>query len=370
MGIRFAKPSFSDGARTRIHNAIDEILTSGQLVSGEATVKFEAAFANLTACKFALSVNSCTTALQIALSHYDVRGWEVLVPAAAFITDASVVSWCGGTPVLVDVDPATLSFDLEDLKAKIGPRTKGIIWVHLTGFISPNWRQIKAIAKEHGLFLIEDCAHAHGAVVDGVAAGGIGDVGCFSFYPTKVLTCGTGGMLVTNCDSLARTAREMRMFGRENGTGAVIREGNDWFLDEIRACVGYEQVADLQEFLKRRRAIADRYRSNLPASCLLKHLDVPSNNLPAYYHFFVFLGSKVDQISLSKRLLDNYEIPTKIIYPPLAEENIFLSLDHPSIARTALFLKKTLCLPMHADLTDYEVDYISESIDKELREFR
>lgn len=368
MGIRFAKPSFSDEARARIHNAIDDILTSGQLISGESTIKFESAFAELTACKHALSVNSCTTALQIALSHYDVRGCEVLVPAAAFITDASVVSWCGGTPVLVDVDPATLSFDLEDLKAKIGPRTKGIIWVHLTGFISPNWRQIKAIAKENGLFLIEDCAHAHGAVVDGVAAGCIGDVGCFSFYPTKVLTCGTGGMLVTNCDSMARTAREMRMFGRENGTGPVVREGNDWFLDEIRACIGYEQVADLQKFLKRRRAIADRYRANIPSSHLLKHLDVPPNNYPAYYHFFVFLSSKVNQISLSKQLQDNFGIPTKIIYPPLAEENIFLSLDNPSIARTSAFLRQTLCLPMHADLTDDEVDFISKSINEELRD--
>lgn len=367
MGIRFAKPSFSDEARTRIHNAIDEILTSGQLVSGDSTIKFETAFAELTTCKYALSVNSCTTALQIALSHYDVRGYEVLVPAAAFITDASVVGWCGGTPVLVDVDPMTLSFDLEDLRAKIGPRTKGIIWVHLTGFISPNWRQIKAIAQEYGLFLVEDCAHAHGAVVDGVAAGCIGDVGCFSFYPTKVLTCGTGGMLVTNCDSMARTAREMRMFGRENGTGAVVREGNDWFLDEIRACVGYEQVAELQRFLKRRRAIADRYRSNIPASSLLKHLDVPLNNLPSYYHFFVFLGSKVNQLSLSKRLQDSYGIPTKIIYPPLAEENIFLSLDNPSIARTSAFLKQTLCLPIHADLTDDEVDFISNSVNVELQ---
>ena len=261
----------------------------------------------------------------------------------------------------------TLSFDLEDLKAKIGPRTKGIIWVHLTGFISPNWRQIKAIAKEHGLFLIEDCAHAHGAVVDGVAAGCIGDAGCFSFYPTKVLTCGTGGMLVTNCDSMARTAREMRMFGRENGTGAVVREGNDWFLDEIRACVGYEQVADLQKFVKRRRAIADRYRSNIPASSLLKHLDVPLGNLRLTIIFFVFLDSKVDQVLLSKRLQDSYGIPTKIIYPPLAEENIFLSLDNPTIARTSMFLKQTLCLPIHADLTDDEVDYISKSINRELQ---
>lgn len=106
MNIAFAKPSFSAASRQRILSEIDAILQSGKLIMGDATKRFEAAFSANTQCEYAISTNTCTTALQICLTHFDVRGYEVLVPAAAFVTDVSVVGWCGGTAVLVDVDPA------------------------------------------------------------------------------------------------------------------------------------------------------------------------------------------------------------------------------------------------------------------------
>jgi len=175
-------------------------------MQGEYTNNLESSFASYIGTAKAVSTNTCTTALQICLMHYDVRGYEVLVPTASFFTDVSVVRWAGGIPILVDADPLTLTFDMEDLKRKVTSRIKVIIWVHLTGVISPNWREIVAFAKENNLFLIEDCAHAHGASVDGIKAGAIGDVGCFSFYPTKVMTTGTGGILTTNDDELANGA--------------------------------------------------------------------------------------------------------------------------------------------------------------------
>ena len=368
MSISFAKPSFSPAARQRILATVSDILESGRLISGKSTLQFESAFRALTSCNHAVSTNSCTTALQIALNHFDVRDHEVLVPAAAFITDVSVVNWCGGVPVLVDIDPETLSFDLDDLRRKITPRTKGIIWVHLTGFISPHWREILAVARAHGLFVIEDCAHAHGASVDGFPAGSLGDVGCFSFYPTKVLTCGTGGMLVTNDDVMARSAREMRMFGRENGTGPVIREGNDWFLDELRACVGYEQVCELPAFLERRRQIAHRYRTALSGAPFIRHLAVPEGNHPAYYHFVIFLDDRIDHVAFSNRLQAQYGIPARPIYPPLHEEAIFCDLDTGTLHQASRMLHRSLCLPMHVDLSDAEVDLIATAIIRELNE--
>ena len=368
MSIAFAKPSFSSASRQRILSEVDEILQSGKLIMGDATKRFEAAFSTQTECEHAISTNSCTTALQICLTHFDVRGCEVLVPAAAFITDVSVVRWCGGIPVLVDVDPETLSFDLDDLRRKITPRTKGIIWIHLTGFISPAWREIVGVAKDAGLFLIEDCAHAHGASVDGRPAGSIGDVGCFSFYATKVLTCGTGGMLVTNDAAIARSARELRMFGRENGTGPVIREGNDWFLDEIRSCLGYEQACELPQFLKRRSEIAKRYENILRSSSLLRHLVIPKDNFPAWYHYVVFVAESVDLPRLMDNLKSKHGIPTKLIYPPIQEELIFQSLDDGTLQRASEMLHRSLCLPMHVELSDADVDAVAAAVILELRE--
>jgi len=367
MNIAFAKPSFSAEARQRILSEVDEILKSGKLIMGDSARRFEAAFSALTTCEHALSVNSCTTALQISLEHFDVRGHEVLVPAASFITDVSVVRWCGGIPVLVDIDPETLSFDLDDLRRKITPRTKGIVWVHLTGFISPDWVEIVKLAKDAGLFLIEDCAHAHGASVDERPAGSLGDVGCFSFYPTKVLTCGTGGMLVTNNDAIARTARELRMFGRENGTGPVIRDGNDWFLDEIRACLGVEQARELPHFLERRRALAGRYRDALSSSPLLRHLNIPAGNLPAWYHYVVFVADHIDIDKLMDNLKKNHGIPTKLIYPPIHEEKIFQDLDDGTLNRAAHMLHRSLCLPMHVELSDSDVDAVAAAVLQELQ---
>src|SRR5687768_18341622 len=133
MSIPFAKPYFSPRARREILLAMDKILASGRMMLGEYAEKLESEFAAYIGTANAVTTNTCTTALNIVLMHYDVRDHEVLVPSAAFITDVSVVRWAGGNPVLVDTDPSTLSFDLDDLRHKLTSRTKGIIWVHLTG---------------------------------------------------------------------------------------------------------------------------------------------------------------------------------------------------------------------------------------------
>ncbi len=362
MSIPFAKPYFSAEARRGICKDIDAILSSGRLMLGEFTSKFEAGFASYIGSSTAVTTNSCTTALQISLMHHDVQNAEVLVPDASFLTDVSSVRWAGGVPVLVDTDPETLSFDLDDLKRKLTARTKGIIWVHLTGMISPAWRDIVKFARDHGLFLIEDCAHAHGASVDGIKAGTIGDVGCFSFYPTKPMTTGTGGILTTNDAALEKSARELRLFGRENGVGTVVREGNDWFMDEIRACLGYYQLLELDSALARRRAIADRYNSKLHAISGLKLLHIPEGNLPTWYHYTVFIAPDVDYDSLRDRLKEGYGIPTKPIYLPLHQEKIFRDLDDGTFANTELTLNRSLCLPLFPEMEDKQVDYIVSAL--------
>ncbi len=333
---------------------------------GEYTEAFESKFAAYIGTSKAVTTNSCTTALQISLQHYDVRGVEVLVPAASFITNISSVRWAGGTPVLVDTDPATLSFDLDDLKRKLTPKTKGIVWVHLTGLISPAWREIVTFAREHNLFLIEDCAHAHGASVSGGKAGSLGDVGCFSFYPTKVMTTGTGGILTTNDPALEKSALEMRLFGREGGVGNVVREGNDWFMDEIRSCLGFYQLQELDGALDRRREIAERYDQKLAGIPGLRFLRFPKDHLPTWYQYTVFVDSGINYEILAKNLKEKHGIPTRSIYLPLHQEKIFSHFDDGTLVNTETTLNRSLCLPLFVEMENAQVDHVVQALFSEL----
>lgn len=364
--VPFGKPFFSSESRAKIVKGIDEILSSGNLMFGKYTTEFESSFAKYVDTEFALSVNSCTTALQISMLHFGVKDREVLVPAGAFLTDISAVRWAGGIPVLVDLDPSTLSFDLEDLKRKITPKTCGIIWVHLTGIIASNWREIISLAKANNLFLIEDCAHAHGASIEGKMAGSLGDVGCFSFYPTKVMTTGTGGLMTTNNPEIANSAKELRLFGRKNGTGSVIREGNDWFLDEIRACVGLYQLEDLEIGVQRREAIAKKYQEAFTNVRGITLLQLNESMRPSWYHYTVFVNSEINYDRLVEDLKNIYQIPTKQIYVPLHKEFIFQEFDQPGLEKTETILYRSLCLPLFVDMQDDQVEYVIEAVKKVL----
>lgn len=358
--IPFYKPAFSAAQRAGITGGIDAMLQNGQLMMGPWKDRFEGLFRNLTGCAHAVSVNSATTALQIALQHFGVEDREVLVPAGAFLTDVSSVLFAGGTPVLVDLDPETLSYDLDDLTSKITPRTRGIIWVHLTGVIASNWQKLSELARSRGLFLIEDAAHAHGSQIGGRRAGSLGDVGVFSFYPTKVVTSGTGGMLTTSDAALANYATQMRMFGKDP-SGEIVHLGNDWFLDEIRACVGYHHASELDSQLASRRNAARQYQQRLANQPGLRLLDIAADHQPSWYHFSVELAGGIDRQALMDALKTD-GIATKVIYKPLHREKVFRHLDTGALQVTERILDRHLCLPMYAGISAEDVDYVADRL--------
>ena len=367
QNIPLARPHFPAKSRKAIAADIEDILASGRLMAGPWAKRFERQFVELTGREHAVSLHSCTTALQIALSFADVKGKEVLVPAGSFITDISVIEFAGGRPVLVDMNPRTLALDVADLRRKLTPQTAAVIWVHLTGVISRDYQAIVDFAAENKLFLIEDAAHAHGAEIDGRAAGSFGDASTFSFYPTKVLTSGTGGMLTTDNAALAKFAREVRVFGKEEGTGEIVHYGNDWFLDEIRACIASHQTSDLGSQLARRRDIAAIYQRALANQPDVRLLDVPDDCHPAWYQFALFLSPEVDREALAERLKTEHGIEAKGIYKPAHQEQIFRKFDDGSLAATEDALHRSLCLPMHAGLTDAEAETIAAALVAEVR---
>jgi perosamine synthetase len=352
MKIPLFKTHFTDSCRLRILSDMETILGSGHLMMGPYKDQFEQLFSETLRVPHAVSVNSCTTALTICLKYYDVADFDVLVPSGSFITSISSILFAGGRPVLVDMNPETLSFDLDDLERKRTPRTKGIIWVHLTGFITPEYEKIVDYSKVNDLFLVEDAAQALGAKVDGLCAGSIGDAGCFSFYPTKIITTGTGGMITTKDEGLRNYARKMRLFGKDLGTNEVVDLGNDWFLDEIRACIGYHQLSELSENISRRREIAQKYAGLLKTKMGMNLLNVPKENNPSYYQFPIFLDRAIDTQGLIEKLKNEYGIESKVIYLPCHKEKVFRKYDDGTLSRT--------------EESDREIEYVVDSLTREI----
>jgi perosamine synthetase len=366
--IPLTKPYFSNKNIKKISNTIPNILKSGRLMMGPWNEKFEKNFSKIIGSKYALSTNSCTTAIQIALEFYKVKGHDVMVPSGSFQSGISAIKWSGANPILVDMNPETLSFSLEDLKKKITKKTKGIIWVHVTGVISSEYKKIVQFAKSNNLFIIEDCAHAQGSSIDKKKAGTLGDVGVFSFFPSKIMTTGSGGMLTTDDRKLAEFTMKMRIFGRNINKPGVSLEGNDWFLDEIRACVGYHQLSDFQNNLKRRKEIAKLYDKAFKNHKRIRILKLSKNNISAYYQYPIFLHSSIDRNQLIFTLKNKYKISTKRIWLPTHQEEIFKNLNfkRSTLMETEKTFDSSLCLPIFYTLKNKEVNKIIRAIKFEI----
>ncbi len=370
MSIPLTRPYFSELSRKAILEDMDGILCSGRLITGPFQEKLETLFKEKMGMTNAIALNSCTTSLTVCLKYFDIRDREVLVPSGTFITSVTSILFAGGIPVLVDMNPETLSFDVNDLRRKITSRTKGIVWVHLTGRISAEADEILSLAKGKGLFVLEDCAHALGATIKGTPAGGLGDAGCFSFYPTKIISSGTGGMIATNNDELADFACSMRSFGKTKKTGDLEKLGGDYFLDEFRACVAYHQLEELEDLIAMRSEIANIYRRLMKK---IPNIILPSDQKDmshSYYQFPIFLKNRSVRKKLRTALMEKHGIECKKIYRPSHTFSIIRYLDDGSLDNTEETLERSLCLPIFPGLREEDVTKVVGSIKQEMEAIR
>jgi len=259
--IPVAAPDLNGNEKAYVLDCLDSTWISS---SGKYLDRFEAAFAEFCGVRHAIACSNGTTALHLALVALGVGpGDEVLVPTLTFVATANTVMYCGATPVFVDAEPDTWTIDPAAIEAKITPRTKGIIVVHLFGHptdIDP----INAIARRHGLFVMEDAAQAHGAEYRGRRAGSLGDIATFSFFGNKIVTTGEGGMVVTGDDALAARMRLLRTHGMDPTRRywhPVI--GYNYRMTNIAAAIGLAQLERVQWQLDRRRELAAWYREEL-----------------------------------------------------------------------------------------------------------
>jgi perosamine synthetase len=232
-----------------------DALRSGMLLLGEQTREFEAAFAAYVGTRFAIALSSGAAALEILLRIQGVEGRTVLVPTNTNFATAAAVLRAGGRVRYLDMDPATFAPTLamvEDALDRLpGEDVAGLFWVHIGGVISPELPEVVAFCRRHGLFVFEDAAHAHGSALGGIKAGALADGAAFSFFPTKVMTTGEGGMITTDMPEVDELARSYRNQGKRGGAfGGLHHElGNSFRLTEVGAVLGRIQLGKLPTLL-------------------------------------------------------------------------------------------------------------------------
>lgn len=377
MGVPAARVVFPESDRAEIATAVAEILAAGALTLGPHTRRFEETFAAAHAGPLgggpsgpphAVAVSSGTAALEILLRIAGVAGRDVVLPANTFYATAAAAISAGARPVFADIDPATFSLSPQALKAALTPDTVAVVLVHIAGLISPHADELRRICDERGIVLVEDAAHAHGSTFQGRYAGAFGAAAAFSFYPTKVVTSGEGGMIVTPDPSIADEARIYRDQGKGSfSANHHVRHGYAWRMTELSAATGAVHLRRMRQFIERRREVAARYDAGLAQRGFLRPLAEPPGCTSNFYKYIALLPPGVDRAWFKERMAARHDVR-------LAGEVYDLPLHHqPVLAPYAPGLRlpaaedacqRHVCLPVHSDMRDDEVDQVIEAVAK------
>ncbi|HEV3227277.1 MAG TPA: DegT/DnrJ/EryC1/StrS family aminotransferase [Acidimicrobiales bacterium] len=350
--------------REAILRRIDAALESGQLTLGAIGRELEERFAAHHGAKHAIAVNSGTSAIEIPLRAIGVQGREVLVPANTFFATAAAVIAAGARPKFVDCDPATMAVDVDSVRAAIGPDTAGLVLVHIGGLVTPAIHQLKALCDEHGLFLFEDAAHAHGSSLDDRMAGTFGVASSFSFYPTKVMTAAEGGIILTDDDHLADEARAYRDQGKASFTANVHTHlGYNWRMSEPHAAIALSQLARLDEFIGHRQLIAKIYDGGL-GSLPLTPLAIPAAAGCNYYKYVAYLPDGIDRAALKQTLRNDHGVGLsgEVYELPLHAQPVFEPWVDGPLPGAERICASHICLPISAKLTEEQAEIVITSL--------
>lgn len=368
MNIPAAKIYFPEEDREWILEKMGEALESGWLTLGKFNREFEAEFARRHGVEHAVAVNSGTSSIEIILRAVDVAGKEVVVPTNTFFATAAAVVHAGGRPRFADIDPATFTLSLETLEKAVNRETAAVIIVHIGGMITPEIKKIRQFCDERGLKLVEDAAHAHGASFEGQHAGSFGVAGSFSFYPTKVITSGEGGMILTADEELAKEAQVYRDQGKAGFYGNFhVRMGYNWRLSELHAIVGVSQLRRLDEFIAARKKAAEIYDRGLREMAGIFPVAMPAGVESCYYKYMALLEPGIDRAALKKRLKEDFGVSLsgEVYETPLHRQPVFEQYagGEPLPAAEDI-CERHICLPVYAEMTAAEANHVLESIAK------
>lgn len=341
-----------------IIDVVSKVLLSGNYVLGKEVASFEKELSTYLNVKYCVGVASGTDALTLAVKSLGLgKGDGVIVPANVYPTVFGV-SLSGVDIQLADVNPETFNIDIENVKKVFNSRTKAIVAVHLYG--NPvNIDPLKKFANEKGIFLIEDCAQAIGSEYEGKKVGGIGDVSCFSFYPTKNLGAfGDGGAIATNNKKIYGKIKLFRMYGEKSRYQSILL-GHNSRLDEIQAAILMAKLKHLDKWNKKRNEIASKYIKNL------KDLPITFQKIDSgmsVYHLFTIQTTRRNEIM---KYLKERDISTGIHYPvPIHLTKSFKYLGHEKgdFPNSEKLCNSIISLPMYPEMNNRQIDYVIENI--------
>lgn len=353
-----------------IDAALANTLLRADFILGKEVAELEAALAKYTEVRHAISCANGTDALMLALMAIDIKpGDEVITPSFTFIATAEAAAIFGAKPVLVDIDKRSYNIDVNSIAAKLTPKTRAILPVSLYGQVA-DMDEINALAHQysekfgHTIYVIEDAAQSFGALYKGHKSGGLSDMACTSFFPSKPLGCyGDGGAVFTNDDALAAKLKALRVHG-QTGRYQHAYIGLNSRLDTLQAAVLNVKLKHFDAELKKRHELAARYNE------LLKDADVITPMvLPSRTHIYAQYSIRVpDRESLIKKLAA-HDIPTAVHYPmPIHSQPCFHNLGYKDadFPVSTQISKEIMSLPMSAFLTEAQVDYITQTINQNI----
>lgn len=378
--IPFGKPIIGDEEK----QAVMEVLNGPILVHGPKTKDFEAGFAEYTGAPHAVSVSSCTAAMHLAYFDLGIGpGDEVIVPAQTHTATAHAVEFCGAKPVFVDAELQTGNIDVDFIEDAITERTKGIAVVHYLG-VPVDMEKVNSIARNHGLFVLEDCALSIGTYYNGIHAGLHGDVGCFSFYPVKHMTTVEGGMLITKNQDLAARIERKKAFGVDRHMGErkipgvydVNMLGYNYRMNEMQAAIGIEQLKRMDGFLKKRE---ENYKALVKGLGEIDEISLfestHGNFKSSYYCLSVILEETVasNRFELVNALKQK-GVGTSVYYPKPVPHMTYYKEKYgygpDCFPVAALISYQSIALPVGPHLVVEDMKYIVQSFKESILEVK
>lgn len=338
--------------------AVVAVMRSGHLAQGAVVAEFERRFAGICGVDHAIATTSGTTALHLALLAHGIGpGDEVITTSFSFIASANCILYVGATPVFADIEPETFNIDPDDVEWRITSKTRAIIPVHLYGNPA-GLARLQDICRRHGLVLIEDACQAHAATYQGQTVGSFG-TGCFSFYPTKNVMSGEGGIIKTNDDAVAEKARLLRAHGMPQRYVHEIL-GYNFRLSDLHAAIGLTQLDNLAAWTARRQENARRLRDALGDIGMGFQATAPDAT-HVYHQFTIRIESDRDEV---RRYLAEHGVGSEIYYPiPIHQQQLYRELGYDiSLPHTELASREVLSLPVHPALADDDVDTVARTV--------
>ena len=372
----FGSPQIHDD---EIAEVVDS-LKSGWLGTGPKVKRFENLFSSYNNSKYAIAVNSCTAALHLSLKALDLNeGDEVITTPMTFCSTVNSIIHAGATPVLADIDPITMNIDPKKIEEKITKKTKCILPVHFAGR-SCEMNEIVQIAKKHELYIIEDCAHAIETIYDGKKAGTFGDFGCFSFYVTKNLVTGEGGMVITNHKESANRIKRLALHGMSKDAWKrfsdegyqhyyVEEAGYKYNMTDIQAAIGIHQLKRIEKNWSRRQEIWNYYNDNFSELPITLPSPLEKNTKHAYHLYTILIDENKSGLSRDEFLtiMNSEGIGTGVHYLSIPEHPYYQKQfgwkaeDYPNAMKIG---RETVSLPLSPKLTDNDVERVVKTVKK------